>query len=216
MISNRKTGDHPRRAQVCILGVFWLSGLAAGGTHGLAMGRALDGTTAPLPPTATQEGEADPQEQQTDASRALTNLAGGITDEQEAALRLVDEILQEQRVLLSGQNFVYQSGGRRDPFRSLLLLRQRELAVPTERPVGLAGFLVNEVTVKAVAQYQGRWHAMVVGLDGRSYFTAVGTQLYDGQIIEINEGEVIFEQEVEDMLGARSTRRLIKRLKTGT
>lgn len=216
MISNREIGDRPRRARLSILAALCLSGLAAGGTHGLAMGQAMPGKTAPLPPTATQEGEADPQEQPTDVSRSLRNLAGGITDEQEAALRLVDKILQEQRVLSSGQNFVYQSGGRRDPFRSLLLLRQRELAVPAERPAGLAGFLVNEVTVKAVARYQGRWHAMLVGLNRRSYFTAVGTQLYDGRIIEINAGEVIFEQEVEDMLGARSTRRLVKRLKTGT
>lgn len=51
-----------------------------------------------------------------------------MTDDEQQALRLIEEILAEQQVLLSGQNFVCR--GRRDPFRSLLLLRQRELTAP--------------------------------------------------------------------------------------
>ncbi len=137
------------------------------------------------------------------------------TDEQEAALRLVEEILAEQRLLLSGQNFVYQPGGRRDPFRSLLAARRREIEAPELRPAGLAGFLINEIKVAATASYQGRWQAMIVGLDQRSYFIEVGAALYDGRVVEISGDEVIFEQEVEDLLGARSTRRVSKRLVTG-
>lgn len=214
MISYREIRQTPPRARRWILTALCLSGLAAGVAHGLGTDEERGGEAASLPPIGVQETEAGSQE--LPAQRSLTDLAGAVTAEEEEALRLVDEILQEQRVLLSGQNFIYQSDGRRDPFRSLLLLRQRALTAPEERPSGLAGFLVNEVIVKAVARYQGRWHALLVGLDQRSYFTEVGTQLYDGRIIEISDVEVIFEQEVQDMLGARSTRKLVKKLKPGT
>ena len=39
------------------------------------------------------------------------------------------------------------------------------------------------------------------GLDRQTYFATVGTVLYDGTIVEINEQEVVFEQEVEDQFG---------------
>ena len=139
----------------------------------------------------------------------------GTTDEQETALRLVESILEEQRLLLSGQNFVYQADGRRDPFRSLLAARRRELSAPELRPAGLRGFLINEIAISATASYQGRWQAMIVGIDERAYFMHVGDFLYDGRVTEISGDEVIFEQEVEDLLGARSTRRVSKRLLTG-
>jgi hypothetical protein len=60
----------------------------------------------------------------------LPMVSDTMTDDEQQALRLIEEILAEQQMLLSGQNFVYHAGGRRDPFRSLLLLRQRELAAP--------------------------------------------------------------------------------------
>ena len=137
------------------------------------------------------------------------------TDEQEVALRLVEEILVEQRMLLAGQNFVYQAGGRRDPFRSLLAVRRREIEAPELRPPGVPGFLISEIQLAATASFQGRWQAMIVGLDQRSYFVEVGALLYDGRVVEISGDEVIFEQDVEDLLGARSTRRVSKRLATG-
>lgn len=151
------------------------------------------------------------------ASQEVTpgSVREGTTDVEEEALRLVEEILQEQQLIVSGQNFVYQAAGRRDPFRNLLQIRQRAINAPAQRPAGLPGFLVGEVQVSAVAQYQGRWHAMLVGIDQRTYFAQVGTQLYDGRIVEINDREVLFEQEVEDMMGARSTRQVVKRLNSG-
>ncbi len=183
-----------------------------------------------VPPVAPQEPPAEAQEADelgaelaTDAPigpapdvlidpTELPAMRDDMTDDEEDALRLVEEILSEQQLLLSGQNFVYNARGRRDPFRSLLLLRQRELTAPTQRPPGLPGFMVGEIDISALAQFQGRWHAMLVGLDRRTYFAEVGTQLYDGRIVTISEREIVFEQEVEDLLGARSTRQVVKRL----
>jgi len=139
-------------------------------------------------------------------------LPGVMTDEEEEALRLVEQILEEQQMILVGQNFVYRAEGRRDPFRNILQLRRRELVAPTQRPPGLEGFLINEIDVTATARSQGRWHVLVVGLDQRTYTATVGTQLYDGRIVSISLNEVVFEQEVEDLLGARSTRQVVRKL----
>lgn len=163
---------------------------------------------------ARQEVEPEPEPAATDPG-ALPAIGLVTTDEQEAALRLVETILAEQRLLLSGQNFVYQAEGRRDPFRSLLAVRSREIAAPELRPAGLSGFLISEITIVATASYQGRWQAMIMGRDRRTYFVRVGDVLYDGRIVEIAGEEVIFEQEVEDLLGARSKLRVSKRLVTG-
>ncbi len=159
----------------------------------------IDPVAEPEPPALIDPGE-------------LPVISAGMTADEEKAVRLVEQILAEQQMLLSGQNFVYNSGGRRDPFRSLLLLRQRELTAPTQRPPGLAGFMLGEIGISALAEFQGRWHAMLIGLDRRTYFAEVGTELYDGRIVAINEHEIVFEQEIEDLLGARSKRQVVKRL----
>lgn len=164
-------------------------------------------------PTAEQGTEAATPLQDPESPVPLQE---GTTDLEEEAIRLVEEILREQQLIITGENFVYRADGRRDPFRNLLRSRQRQLDVPTQRPPGLAGFLIGELQVVAVAQYQGRWQSMVVGLDQRSYFIQVGTTLFDGRVIEINEREVVFEQEVQDMMGARTTRTVVKRLNPGT
>lgn len=161
---------------------------------------------------ARQEVEPEPA---ATGPGALPAIGIATTDEQEVALRLVETILAEQRQLLSGQNFVYQAGGRRDPFRSLLAVRSREIAAPELRPAGLAGFLTSEITIVATASYQGRWQAMIMGRDRRTYFVRVGDVLYDGRIVEIAGEQVVFEQDVEDLLGARSKLRVSKRLVIG-
>ena len=94
-------------------------------------------------------------------------------------------------------------------------VRSREIAAPELRPAGLAGFLISEITIVATASYQGRWQAMIMGRDRRTYFVRVGDVLYDGRIVEIAGEQVIFEQDVEDLLGARSKLRVSKRLVIG-
>ncbi len=205
-------GPGARRARLAAVlpaGCALLAGVAAAGAAGPVVGapRQEQGQTL-----ARQEG----QQERPAGSILLDQLPElplTVTPEEEEALRLVDQILREQNVLAGGKNFVYRAEGRRDPFRSLLRQRQRELAAPETRPPGLAGFLISEVQVSAVARYQGRWHVLLIGLDRRSYVAQVGTELYDGRIIEINDREVVFEQEVEDLLGTRTTRRVVKPLR---
>jgi hypothetical protein len=136
-----------------------------------------------------------------------------LTQEEREALALVEQMIRDQEGIIMGTAFDYQPGGRRDPFRSLLV-QVSGVQVPTVRPFGLPGFLISEVEVKAIAIARGSWHAMLVGPNQRAYFVEVGTRLFDGHVVDIRPGEVIFEQEVPDVTGARRTREVTKRLRT--
>ena len=136
-----------------------------------------------------------------------------LSPEERAALALVQQIILEQEGVLMGVGFDYVAAGRRDPFASLLV-QIGALMAPSVRPAGVAGLLVSEAELKGIAAASGRWHAMVIGANQRAYFIEVGTQLYDGHVVDIRAGEVIFEQVVSDTSGARRTREVTKRLRT--
>lgn len=183
---------------------------------------------AATPPVATplvsqaqqepgQQGTPPPPagEQQEPTAPAPGTLPGTpelLTPEERQALALVEQLIRDQEGVLMGTGFDYVEEGRRDPFRSLVVSVATN--VPTERPFGLPGFLIGEVELTAIAELQGRWHAMVTAPDQRSYFLEVGTELFDGHVVSIGAAEVIFEQIVPDLTGARRTRQVTKRLRT--
>ena len=171
-------------------------------------------------PQATQEpGQqgappAGQQQEQTPAGQGtLPGTPELLTPEEREALALVEQLIRDQEGVLMGTGFDYAERGRRDPFRSLIAVVSVVDPGGT-RPPGLPGFLIGEVDLTAIAQVQGRWHAMVSAPDQRSYFLEVGTELWDGHVVSIGPGEVIFEQIVPDMTGARRTRQVTKNLRT--
>ncbi|MFQ5742814.1 MAG: hypothetical protein ACE5HV_04410 [Acidobacteriota bacterium] len=187
-----------------------LSPIALIGVTAFAVTPAVAGEPQPLSPLTQQtQQEATAQEAQKPAGTEGPLL----TPQEEAAMRLVNQILQEEEGALTGTNLSYSAAGRRDPFRSLLAAAQ-ELSAPTVRPYGLPGFMISEVDLKAVARVQGRWHCLLIGPDQKAYFGEVGSELFDGHIMEIGPGEVYFEQQVADLLGARRTRRVVKQLRS--
>ncbi len=136
-----------------------------------------------------------------------------LSAEEREALALVRQIVREQEGVLMGIGFDYIAAGRRDPFASLLV-QTGAVTMLGERPPGLAGFLVSEIDLKGIATANGRWHAMVIGTNQRAYFLEIGTQLYDGHVVDIRANEVLFETVVSDTSGARRTREVTKRLRT--
>ena len=167
-----------------------------------------------------QQAETQQQEtqQQTEEGMVLVQPpAGGpmeITAAEAEAVRLVEQILREEEGVLMGQDLSYDPSGRRDPFRSLLDMATSQLPVTGARPHGLAGFLINEIELKAIAQAQGRFRVMLIGPDQRAYFGEVGSELLDGHIVEIRPSEVQFEQVLQDLMGARRTRQVVKTLRS--
>lgn len=136
-----------------------------------------------------------------------------LSPEERAALALVEQIISDQEGILMGTGFDYRPAGRRDPFRSLLA-EVTAASAPSIRPFGLPGFLISEVELKAIATARGNWHAMVIGPNQRAYFLEVGTELFDGHVVDIRPGEVVFEQQIPDLMGARRSRTVTKRLRT--
>ena len=150
----------------------------------------------------------------TPQSTAAASGQESLSPEELEALALIEQMISDREGVLMGTGFDYNPGARRDPFLSLVPAATRvEL---TSRPFGLPGFAIGELDLKAIASAQGRWHAMVVGPNRRAYFLIVGSQLFDGHVMQINSGEVVFEQVVEasNLTGARRTRSVTKRLRT--
>ena len=99
---------------------------------------------------------------------------------------------------------VYNPRGKRDPFINLQeIFRQEqpqvfipELPPLSERPLGLVGLAISEVTVTGVAIGEGRRVVILKGVDGFTYLAREENKLFDGYVFEISEEEVVFIQEV--------------------
>lgn len=201
-----------RQSHIAITGVAMVT-LAAAAYAGPSERTSQEPGQQGTPPAGQQQQEQAPPAQ---APGPLPGAPELLTPEEREALALVEQLIRDQEGVLMGTNFDYVEGGRRDPFRSLIagLTTAAGPDGDGERPYGLAGFLISEIDLTAIAEVQGRWHGMVTAPDQRSYFLEVGTELWDGHVVSIGPGEVIFEQIVPDLTGARRTRQVTKRLRT--
>jgi len=117
---------------------------------------------------------------------------------------------------------VYNPRGKRDPFidlQDLFRQEQPEVFIPelpplSERPLGLVGLAISEVTVTGVATGEGNRVVILKGVDGFTYLAREENKLFDGYIFEISQEEVVFIQEVLDPRGGRETLKVVKRLFT--
>ena len=117
---------------------------------------------------------------------------------------------------------VYNPRGKRDPFINLQeLFRQEqprvfipELPPLSERPLGLVGLAISEMTVTGVAVAEDNRVVILRGIDGFTYMAREENKLFDGYVFEISEEEVVFIQEILDPRGGRETLRVVKRLFT--
>ena len=112
--------------------------------------------------------------------------------------------------ITDGSGFRYQSQGRRDPFISLAL--GLNVLPPDERPPGLQGMLIQEVSLHGIVKTLNGYIAMIQGTDNKSYFARTGERLYDGNIQEIDDEKVVFRQEINDPLRIEKFQRVAKTL----
>lgn len=119
--------------------------------------------------------------------------------------------LLEREVEPQPGQYVYNPGGRRDPF--INLTRPVEgTGMKGPRPVGMEGFLIQEVALKGIIKTKDGYIAMIVGPDGKSYFPKLGQRLYDGTITAMDQSTVTFRQEVTDPLSPVRVRDVRKSL----
>jgi hypothetical protein len=124
----------------------------------------------------------------------------------------IDEILEGEEEVLSGSGFSYDPGNRRDPFKSLLAGPDRpEFRGP--RPEGVPGLLIDEIDLTGIFRTSKGFVAQVVAANQKkSYLLKEGDQLYDGDVVSINRGEVVFKQIVQDPTALKPFREVVKSL----
>lgn len=115
-------------------------------------------------------------------------------------------------------DFSYTPGGRRDPFMTLAVAKgqapvQNDLK---SRPLGAAGILVDELSVKGIVLSNGAFVAMVSGAAGKTQTFTVkpGSKLYDGVVRAIDARSVVIVQQVSDPLSLQKQREVRKLLRT--
>ena len=171
----------------------------------LAVGFSAPVRGADDPPKTTNDGDA--ASAQADAAKAQANA------QQKEGQQTVETILRQQEDLLSGKQFSYDPGGRRDPFRSLF--EESALRRKGPRPRGVAGMLVVELELTGIVRdTTGGNIAVVMGTDNKGYFLHVGDEVYDGGVIAIDPvaGSVTFRQQVDDPRLIKPYRDVVKRL----
>jgi Tfp pilus assembly protein PilP len=124
----------------------------------------------------------------------------------------IDEILQGEEEVLSGNGFSYDPGNRRDPFKSLLAGPERtEIRGP--RPEGIPGLLIDEIDLKGIWRTGKGFVAQVMATNQKkTYLLKAGDQLYDGDVVSISHAEVVFKQIVQDPTALKPFREVVKSL----
>ena len=109
----------------------------------------------------------------------------------------------------------YQRGTYRDPFRSL---DDPKPDAMRPRPPGPAGMLIEEVDVIGILSGPKGSMILIIGTDGLGYSLTEGTELYDGKVLTIDEGDgkVVFRQNVNDPNLIKPYRDIERRLETAS
>lgn len=105
----------------------------------------------------------------------------------------------------------YDADGRRDPFTSLA--RSGTALTASNRPVGIRGLLISELSLRGVVQSRQRLLATVEGPDKRTYTISNGDALLDGTVKVITADAVVFLQQVTDPLSPITQREIRKTLR---
>ena len=118
-----------------------------------------------------------------------------------------------EAVALAPHGFTYNSGGRRDPFVTLLK-KGTDAAASTvaARAAGLAGLSSSEVTLRGILASQGSFVAMLLGADEKTYIVHPGDKLSDGTIETITANAMIIQQRTTDALSKQKSPREIRKV----
>jgi Tfp pilus assembly protein PilP len=112
------------------------------------------------------------------------------------------------------ENYTYQPEGRRDPFTNILGTDTPQLGIGSQRPIGLAGMAVDEVSVRGVMQSRGSLIAIIQGSDNKAYVVHAGDKLLDGVIKAVTIQGLVIVQEDNDPLSLVKQREVTKRLRS--
>jgi Tfp pilus assembly protein PilP len=112
-----------------------------------------------------------------------------------------------------GAGYSYDPAGRRDPFVSRTPRGADVPAAAGQRPSGLSGLLIGEVTVKGTFKSKGGFLALLQAADGRTYTVKQGDKVFDGAVKTITTDTVVFSQDVNDPLSLVKQREVRKSIR---
>ena len=177
METSRSAGESARAALMVSLGAALFFFLCAAGLPGYASAQGQGVFLPKQEPQAIQEEPQDVQEQDVqEEPQAVGEEPQAVQEEPRAA--------GEQPPAGREGEFFYQSLGRRDPFKSLLVLQEKQKdtsKLPPIQQVDLTSFKV----VGLIMDESSGNRAMIKAPDGKSYV------IQKGDIVGKNEGEVL-------------------------
>ena len=115
--------------------------------------------------------------------------------------------------LIDPPGFTYNQEGRRDPFVSLLRRGTDVRGNTAQRPAGLAGLAVGEVTLRGTVRSRGAFVAILQGADQKTYIVRPGDKLFDGTVRTVTQNDVVILQQVNDPLSLEKQREVRKVLR---
>jgi Tfp pilus assembly protein PilP len=119
-------------------------------------------------------------------------------------------LLEQDEAAQAGRTYTYDPGGRRDPFRSLLI-RAASRGGP-QRPQGIAGIAIDDLILQGIWKTKAGYVAQIRGTDNKSYLIRAGDLLYDGEVTRIGPNEVSFRQNLNDPQSVKPFRDVTKQL----
>ncbi len=125
----------------------------------------------------------------------------------------IDALLaQDEDALYTDERSLYEPGGRRDPFRSLLRRAEPE-DEGAIRPEGIAGLLIDDLRLEGIFVTPAGPAAQVqAASDQISYLLRPGDQLWDGDVVDVTVDEIVFKQSVDDPTALKPFREVAMRL----
>jgi len=111
--------------------------------------------------------------------------------------------------------FVYNPEDVRDPFLSLLQIKQTELGIPIEDLPPLQRLPVTDLKVEGIILMGRKSVAHILTPDGKAHIAAVGTKLgrNKGRIIRILSDTIVVEEEFENYLGKKFNQETMLKLR---
>lgn len=106
----------------------------------------------------------------------------------------------------------YDSGGRRDPFSSLVATRRTAGPAGTtgRAPAGLAGVALADVLVRGVVRNGDTMLAILEAPNRQSFVTRVNDRLLDATVVRIDADGVVFGEQVAQGVAPNHLRKALR------
>ncbi len=96
--------------------------------------------------------------------------------------------------ILKKKMFIYNSKGRRDPFKDLLSGRDVSEAAKKE---GISQMMISDIVLIGIAKIKDNFIAIINGPQGFPLQLRVGVKIADGFVLSISDSKVVFRKTKE-------------------